>query len=583
MSPPRSRLGRAVGLATLCLLPVQPLLAQSGGAGAQLQRYQQEAPAPAARPEGARLPLPPSPSAPAIAASDATVPVKGFDVHGVTQLDAATLNRILSPFTGRALSTADIHAAANALMAHYRAQGFFAAKVFVPPHPVTDGVIRLDVYEGFLAENGIELELRGERVRADVVADILATHLPTTRPMHRADYERALLLAEDLPGATIHSILYPGAEVGTAHLRVRLDNEPGFAGNVDVDNFGNVHTGRVRLGTTLYLNSPTGAGDQLIGRAVASGSDTLYGYLDYLRPVSPRGTRLGANVAHFRYQLDTIAGVDQGEGEATEFRLYATHPLVRSRHHNLHLRASVGRLSVDDRSTGDLDAARTIDLATIGIGGDADHDGWANGLTLFEASLSVGRLSLDGDAAFEAFDRANARTDGRFARGNLMLSRLQHIAGPVSLYGRLTGQWAGKNLDSAQKFYLGGPENNAGYPIGEAAGDEGLALHLEVRHHLEAPPWGGALQSGLFVQQGWIRLHHTPWDGWQGSNPLIENEFSQESVGFSLTQTWPGQWVVRGLIGWQLGDNPLRAPDTDQASDGSDAAYRGWIQAVHYF
>lgn len=577
---------RCRALACALGLSAAPLFAQSDGAGAQLQRYQDETRAVERRssPPGAgRLTLPPTPSAEARAASDARLMVSGFDVHGVTRLDADELARVLTPFTGRELGTAEIHAAADALMARYRALGYFAAKVFVPPHAIAEGVVRLDVFEGFLAEDGVELEVRGDRVRSDVVAGVLSANLPADRPMHRADFERALLLAEDLPGATIHSILYPGAEVGTARLRVRLDDEPAWAGNVDLDNFGNVHTGRIRLGTTLYANSPTGAGDQLAGRAVASGSDTVFGYLDYLRPISAHGTRIGANVAHFRYQLDTIAGLDQGEGEATEWQAYLVHPVVRARHLNVNLRVTAGRLNIDDRSVGDLDADRTIDVLTLGVGGDVDHDRWANGLTLFEASLSAGRVGIDGDTDYKAFDRSSARTEGGFMRANLMLSRLQHLAGPLSLYARLTGQWAGKNLDSAQKFYLGGPENNVGYPVGEASGDEGLAAHLELRHQLESPPWGGRLQSSLFLQQGWIRLHHAPWPGWEGSNGLIENEFSQESFGVGLTQTWPGQWVVRGLIGWQLGDNPMRSPIDDQASDGSDADHRGWIQVIHYF
>jgi len=38
------------------------------------------------------------------------------------------------------------------------------------------------------------------------------------------------------------------------------------------------------------------------------------------------------------------------------------------------------------------------------------------------------------------------------------------------VYGRVSAQWASKNLDSSQKFGLGGPNGVRAYPSGEGYG-----------------------------------------------------------------------------------------------------------------
>lgn len=51
-----------------------------------------------------------------------------------------------------------------------------------------------------------------------------------------------------------------------------------------------------------------------------------------------------------------------------------------------------------------------------------------------------------------------------------------------SLYANLEAQSADKNLDSSEKFFLGGAQGVRAYPLGEAAGDEGAMATLELRY-----------------------------------------------------------------------------------------------------
>lgn len=554
-------------------------------AGSQIRRFQEETQerlVPRAGDGNAAIPKAPSRTQEAAAAGGATrIYVKAFAVHGVTRFSADEIATVLSGFVGKELDTAGLHATADALNAHYRKAGYFVAKVFIPPQDVAD-VVRLDVYEGYLDGKGIEVVNKGQRIDARVVQDILDTHLKTGEPIRTADYERALLIAEDLPGVTTASTLYPGQQVGTARLRTTLSDLPFVSGNVDVDNFGNESTGRERLGATLYLNSPGKVGDMAVARVVTSGPRSNYAYLTYLRPISAHGTRIGASVDYYGYDADYVNNLGYSNGYASDTRLYVTHPIIRSRHNNLNIRADLSQLNIDDRNDLHINARRRINSATIALHGDDDQAWLGRGISMADVSLTAGNVDVLGNVAYRILNQFGPQTDGHYARFNYSLSREQQLPGPWSLYGKIRGQLASGNLDASQKMYLGGPTSVSGYPTGEAGGDEGMEIFGELRRDF-IPTWGGTLTAGMFYQQGWLKMHKDPWSGWQGTNNIIENRITMKSAGFSVVQTLTNAWVIRGMIGVQLGENPVRNPVTGLTSDGRSDKYRIWAQAIRYF
>lgn len=148
-----------------------------------------------------------SPSKQAAASSQSRLYVQGYTLIGVTRFSDTQLIEVLKPYSGRELDTEQLHQAADALMQHYRNSGYFAAKVFIPPQQVQDGLITLDVYEGHLETGGLEVENKGQRIDSQIISDMLADRLSPEKPLHRQDMERVLLLVEDLPGVTVNSTL----------------------------------------------------------------------------------------------------------------------------------------------------------------------------------------------------------------------------------------------------------------------------------------------------------------------------------------------------------------------------------------
>ena len=509
--------------------------------------------------------------------------IAGYELHGNTQLTEETIKAVLLPYTEKLLSAQGLHQATDALTAAYHDAGVFAAKVFMPPQTINDGIVMLYVYEGILDKDGVVLKNSGERVRNSVIEPIINRNLQVGEVILTTDIERSILLLEDMPGIHSDVTLYPGGEVGTAKLKYEIRDEKLVTGNIDVDNFGGYYTGKNRLGGTVYVNSPTTSGDQLTLRLVTSGEDSNYGFLRYSIPVLDNGTRVGFSTDYLDYNLGKEYAALGSEGNAFEFRGFINHPYLRSRHTNLNWGIDLVHLKLDDHDdVGDL-AKRTINSGILRISGDHDDDMFAAGTTYYSVDLTFGNLDIEGNQAYIDFDQQNTKTEGGFSRLYAAVSRLQYLGGKFSTFISFSGQLASKNLDSSQKFYLGGPFSLPGYPTGQVSGDDGALLHLDLRRDFYTQPWGGLFQASIFYAYGWTRLFKDTWPGWEGTNPIITNEVTLQSIGVGFNQNWTQGIVLRGMVGWQVGEDNTSDPVTGNAIDQSDEDYRGWLQGIYYF
>lgn len=509
--------------------------------------------------------------------------VTAYQLHGNSLLSQKEVEQALKPYTNVTLSTSGIHEAATALQKAYIDKGLFAAEVIIPPQSVSNNQVILYVYEGVLAKDGVHIVNSGKRVNDDVVSSILQSNLHIGELIQSEKFERSILLIDDLPGLAVKSSLYPGAEVGTANFLLETKDEALVSGNIDADNFGSYYTGEARLGTTIYVNSPTKNGDQLTLRLVTSGSDSNYGFVQYDFPVGGDGFRIGSSLDYLDYTLGKEFRSFDAEGSASELHLFSSYPLIRSRHNSLQARADLVHLALkDDNNTGQL-AERGINSLVFQLIGDYDDDLFANGVNYYSIGVTIGDVDIKGGELYKEFDRQLGGTAGSYGKLNFDLSRLQHIKGNLSGYLSLSGQLANKNLDTSQKFYIGGPYTVAGYPIGELSGDDAALIYADLRYDFFDLLGSGSTQLSLFYSQGWAKLYHDTWDGWNVSNSQLKNEITIKSFGLAVHQTWQDKFLVKFIAGRQLGSNPGSDPLTGEDSDNSDSDYRLWAQGVYYF
>lgn len=510
------------------------------------------------------------------------IQVKGYELYGNTLFTEDEIHRVLTSFTNQSLTITELHKVANELAKVYHEKGYFTAKVYIPPHLIYDGYIILQVYEGILEKDGIELKNSGNRIQNSLVDNVLQETLTEGDHINRIDFERAILLIDDLPGISSNATIYPGAEVGSARLLMETVDEPVISGNLDYDNFGGYYTGEDRLGATIYANSLFKHGEKITLRLATSGKDSNYGYINYTAPVSGNGLYVGASFDYLKYELDKEFRVLDNQGSASNTRLFMTYPFIRSRQFNVVGKADYSYLRLKDYNDTGTIADRVLHSGILRLSGD-HNDSKRGGINYFDTSLTFGTVDLDKNKTYKQFDKQTADTQGGFAKLNFEVSRLQHLVGNLSNFSSISGQISNKNLDTSQKFFLGGPFSNPGYPTGELGGDDAIQLHLDLRYDLYSLPWGGDFQISTFYTYGKTKINHDSWDNWNITQPYINKKMALQSFGFGASQIWQDKAVIRAMIGWQVGDDDVLNPVNGDAIDNSDKNFRVWLNAITYF
>jgi len=540
------------------------LLASSQGATAQVittgGQIQQIPPAPVAPKPAPDLQLAPRAPAPDSGPAGAPIQVNALHITGATLFPEPVLIAAGGFTPGSSLTLRDLRGIAARISAYYNRRGYFLAQAYLPEQDIKDGVVTIAVIEGRYGKVGIQNHTNlSPRVANGVLAGLDRNDVVTNAPL-----ERRLLLLSDIPGVTVHSTLAPGSEVGTTDLLVDLAPSPRITGSLEADNAGNRYTGTYRFGGSVNLNDPTGLGDMVSLRILASTEGLAYGRAAYQVPIG--NLTVGVAYAHFRYDLSHEFEALDAHGKADIISAFASYPLIRSRSANLYAVAAFDvKKFVDDVDLTQSESDRRSRVVTLGLNADwRDRSGAA---TTASIGWSIGNLNIESPVE-RAVDDITAHSNGGFNKILFSLGRLQHIAGPLSLYGAVRGQMAFDNLDSSEKMELGGAYGVRAYPEGEAYGDQGYIATAEARLRLSPRGVPGQFQVIGFVDVGQVDYAHTPW--FTGSNSA-----HRSGIGGGLSWAGPERILISGTYATRLGDNPV----TSQP----DRAGRFWFQIVKLF
>jgi len=559
----------------LCIGASASALAQVPPDAGSIQRDFERGRVPPAPPRTPAAPLIEQPERPTLKAPEsARFLVKGFRITRNTAFSEGELLPLLKQFVGKELSLEDLQRAADVITRHYRDRGYFVARAYVPAQEIRDNIVEITVLEGRL--DRVSVKPIGEtRLRASVVESALQNSLPSSGLIREDDLERGLLLLNDLPGIDVRSVLQPGATIGASNLTAALGEGPLLSGEVDFDNYGNKFSGPYRLGGTLNLNDASGFGD-LMSIRLQTAEGASYARLGYAVPAGSSGLKVGAAYTGTTYELCCEFAPLGARGDAQTATLSALYPVQRSRDASFYVAATYDARHYFNATVAGTTSDKRAKVGTLAGYGDFRDFAGGGGLSNYSVGVTFGRLNLDGSPD-QAADEATARTDGNYTKGAYSFTRLQRLGETLALYGGLAGQFASKNLDSSEKFVLGGPFGVRAYPTGEATGDEGFLVNLELRHD-----FGQGLQVGAFLDHGQIRLHRNEWDGWQGANTRITNRYGLSGYGLGLSWSQPGSFSVRASVAQRIGDNPGRDLN-DNDADGTKNRTRFWLQAITYF
>lgn len=556
----RLRALRPNGLAAFLLsAAVAPAWAQTPpDAGAINQRLEAERRKAAPPRPAAAIAMP----APLQAAPGLQLTVREFRFAGNRLLDASRLAPVVAPFLNRSLGLAQLQEAAAAVAQAYREAGW-VVRTYLPAQDIQGGVVTLQVVEARLGR----VRAEGDVTRLDrrQVLALVSAQQSAGEPLRADALERGVLLADDLPGVVASGLLAAGASDGETDLVVKLADEPLLTGDATLDNTGARSTGAARAAAGLRLNSPAQRGDQL-GLDLLASEGSRYARAEYTLPLTDTGLRVGVNASTLRYRLVGDFVPLDAKGSARTLGLSASLPLLRQRQRNVYLALSAERHDFDNRAGGSTTSDYRSDTLGLTVYANA-FDDWAGGGSNFASvSLTSGRVNLDGSPNQPA-DALTARTGGRFAKLRWSLARQQRLSPDWSLFAQWSGQQADRNLDSSEKFFLGGPVGVRAYPANEGGGSEAQLLNLELRWRVRPD-----LSLSAFHDRGHVRVNR---DAGYAAAPQ-PNGFTLAGRGVSAAWTGPAGVVLKATLARRSGVNPnANAAGRDQ--DGSLVKNRAWI------
>ena len=560
-------------LASLLVISLVPALAtaQVRPDAGSTQRDLEQRPLEVPR-AGSRLST--EPARPALRADESTrFAVSSLTVSGNTAFDAATLLALVrDDFVGKTVSLKQLQDAAARITAFYRARGYLVARAYIPAQRIaeTGATIEIAVLEGVLG--GVKVNNRS-RLSDATIARFTAP-LTSGELLTLDTFERPILLLADQVGVGgVNPVLKAGAATGASDLTLEIGESALVNGQVEFDNHGNRFTGTNRVTGQINLLSPFGLGESLTARLTDSFSGltsaTLRAAVPLPGTLGGDGWKVGASYGDTRYRLGADFARLLASGTTRSTGVFVSYPWVRSQRWNLNTSLAYDAKRFEDR----VDSANTITpkqsrAATLTVSGDVRDPLFANSILVWNTSLLSGQLDLQEPGA-RAADATTAQTQGGYRKLNVSLLYQHALTRAWTLFGSLSAQQAGKNLDSSEKMSLGGANGVRAYPVGEAAGDEGVQATVELRYALPFDFGIGAVPSiVLFADGGRVQTNKNAFAAGLNARTL-----AAAGVGFTLTKQ--SDFSVK-LYWAAKTTGEIATADTDRYG-------RAWLQAVKYF
>ena len=461
-------------------------------AGQMLRDSRRDAvlPAPPSAPSTINAPEQAHPAPPS-GADDVRVKVTRFTFNGNLALSEDILRAAVVEYENKPLNFGELVSAVEKVEALYKKEGYFLAQAYLAPQKIKDGSIEINISEGFLGQSRLEGE---SRTNPNVIYAYL-DQLPKGRAVKLVELERQIMLINDLAGSSASLDLQASEEPGRTDLVLAQKMDPLLSGRIELDNYGMPSTGKNRVAVFLNANSPFHLGDRLSGNLMRSDNGNLVSYgLNYALPVGSSGLQLTAGTSLSEYSLGGAFANLNGSGTVHSYRVGTSYPVVRSRAVSLNLKLDVAHNDLLDRILA-TKVEKSSDVITATAASDWT-DEWAGG-GANRAELAVTGGYLNGGAT--------SGTKGGYDKAIVTLQRDQNIRPHLTMSTQLTHQQAGKNLDSSEKFSVGGPTTMPGYASGEASGDNGTLVRLKLTYRI-----GDNLSAGAFVDYAHIQAVFDP-------------------------------------------------------------------------
>ena len=489
---------------------------------------------------------------------------KRFRFQGNTVYSDKTLTQLLSNKVPSVKTLPDIQRAAETVAALYQEEGVLA-RVDVLPQDLTEGVVTITVTEGKFAGARMETA-ESPKLPADFLVKLVETAQPKDTPVKLSQMDKATMLLNEVPGVQASVRLSTGQEEGETVALVQVKDKRPWDGQITLDNTGSISTGAYRFSSQYSRYGLLGRGDvSNVQYLHSNGLD--YARLGYSEPLGHGGARWGSNTELTKYTVvdPTYDALDL-HGPATTVNGFVSQPLLRHRNISSDLVLSgdhknytnYSKFSTTKYQLDSLSASMQVNSQDSWMGGGENS-----------ANLQVTRGLVDYET-----DKTDG-TEGLFTKWRLSLNRKQKVDAAQMLMLSYQRQRASRNLDSSEKFGIGGSGAVRAYASGEASGTQASLFSIELQRDFE---WNKqAYKFSTFYDVGEVEK-----EKYATSTSL--NAYKLQGIGLWLGASYPNAWgQSQWRVTWarRLGSNPAASNGND--ADGTYYLNRFWLSASQIF
>lgn len=484
------------------------------------------------------------------------VRVEEIVVTGQDFFTAVELAAIYQDKLHQELTFSELNQITTKVTQYFKDHGYLVAQAYLPAQDIDQGRVEIVVVVGRYGD----IILKNKSLASD---QAIRQQLAALRPggyINNKDLERAVLFAGDLAGVTAKLTLSPGKNTGVADCIVEVTEKKGNVhGNIAINNWGNRFIGQVQSALNYQLDNLTHNGDALSLSVTGADADVSLTGASYRLPVA-ESLSLNLSYSKVRYWLGEDYDYLNAHGTAYSKHADLTWAINRSRTANMNLQLGYDHKDFSDQIDSISSVTDKLSHAvSLGVSGDSRDNLWSGGVNVYSLQWFSGSLSAQSNATLPP--------TGHWRKATYSMLRQQTLNSRLFLQTSFSGQWASTNLDSSERFSLGGANGVRAYPADEASGDEAWLFNSELHWNIPLKQSKQMFQLIGFYDSGVAHIEKDSTD--------TDNRRSLSGAGLGVLWGLPEHYTVKVNYAWKVG-NAAAQSDTDKNG-------RLWLQGVTYF
>lgn len=419
--------------------------------------------------------------------------LKKIILKGNTKFTTEELSFLYKKYINKKVDINILKRIAFDITVKYRNKGYILSKAVLNAQEVIDGIITIDIVEGFvdevLIDTATHIKLKKQTSsRLYAIIDRLIHKIKDERPANIKTVEQSITLINTFPGIHARIIFLPSKKTyGASKLVVLITEKKQLESYAIVDNRVSRTHGDFKTTAGIIVNSPedlfaidfngTTSNESRQMKSFGIGSNYI---------INEKGLSLNcsADFNNTRPDIKNVVGFSSA-GQSKNFTIGLSYPIYQTKKKIVRLSSNLNFVS--SRNDSDVSSSFKDNIRSLRFsinyqnrdsyyGVNSLHFIYSKGLKLFGASKNASSSTV-------SVSRPGSKID--YSKINVHLARVQYLPNRFTLLARANGQYSFHKLLSSEEYGYGGEFMGRGFDGSTLVGDRGIGSLMELNYSIK--------------------------------------------------------------------------------------------------